>query len=258
MNLDLNRANASEYKSNAQIARVLTERWVQLNGYCPNCGQENIDAFENNAPVADFYCTSCSEQFELKSKIAKKVGSKVVDGAYATMIERIQSDSNPHFFFLTYDKTSWKVNNFLIIPKHYFTPSIIEKRTPLKPTARRAGWVGCNINLTSIPDAGRIFLIKNSMVMDKEDVYAKWKTTSFLSQRTGESRSWILDVMRCVDCMPEHTFSLRDMYAFEDELKVKHPNNHFIKDKIRQQLQVLRDKGMITFKGRGIYEKVTT
>jgi type II restriction enzyme len=46
------------------------------------------------------------------------------------------------------------------------------------------------------------------------------------------------------------------MYQFENKLKIKHPNNNFIKDKIRQQLQVLRDKGLIEFVGRGKYKKV--
>jgi len=256
MNLSLNHSILSKYKSNSQLARVLTESWVQSNGYCPNCGDENLNSFKNNMPVADFYCKSCSEQFELKSKTAQKVGSKIVDGAYRTMIERIQSDSNPHFFFLTYNKMVWEVNNFLIIPKHYFTPSIIEKRKALSSTARRAGWVGCNINLTSVPDAGRVFIIKNSKIIKKEEVYAKWKSTNFLSQRKGESRSWILDIMSCVDNIKTNIFSLNDIYAFEMELKMKHPNNNFIKDKIRQQLQLLRNKGIIAFKGRGVYEKV--
>ena len=256
MNLNFNLSMASDYTSNSQIARVLTENWVQMNSYCPNCGADRLDGFENNKPVADFYCPSCSEQFELKSKTAQKVGNKIVDGAYTTMIERIQSDSNPHFFFLTYNKIAWKVNNFLIIPKHYFTPNIIEKRKALSPNAHRAGWVGCNINLTSVPDAGRVFIIKNSEVIKKEDVHAQWESTKFLSQCKGESRSWILDVMNCVDSIKTKTFSLNDIYAFEMELKMKHPNNNFIKDKIRQQLQLLRDKGILRFKGRGTYEKL--
>ena len=33
-------------------------------------------------------------------------------------------------------------------------------------------------------------------------------------------------------------------------------NNNFIKDKISQQLQLLRDKGIIEFVGRGNYKKV--
>ena len=46
------------------------------------------------------------------------------------------------------------------------------------------------------------------------------------------------------------------MYSFEKYLKEKYPNNNFIKDKIRQQLQFLRDKGLIEFKSRGTYKKI--
>ncbi|MDQ6983609.1 MAG: restriction endonuclease, partial [Ghiorsea sp.] len=51
------------------------------------------------------------------------------------------------------------------------------------------------------------------------------------------------------------SFTLKDMYAFAEDLQVKHPDNHFIKDKIRQQLQLLRDKGFIQFLGSGKYKK---
>jgi len=47
------------------------------------------------------------------------------------------------------------------------------------------------------------------------------------------------------------------MYAFENELKVKHPENNFVKDKIRQQLQNLRDKGFIEFITPGHYRKTS-
>lgn len=46
------------------------------------------------------------------------------------------------------------------------------------------------------------------------------------------------------------------MYKFENMLAFKHPENHHIKDKIRQQLQMLRDHGMIEFTGRGYYRKI--
>ena len=62
--------------------------------------------------------------------------------------------------------------------------------------------------------------------------------------------------MNCVDVIKEDTFTLKEMYAFEERLKIKYPNNYFIRDKIRQQLQLLRDKGLIEFKSRGIYKKV--
>lgn len=46
------------------------------------------------------------------------------------------------------------------------------------------------------------------------------------------------------------------MYQFKEVLKLKYPDNDFIKDKIRQQLQLLRDKGLIEFKTRGNYKKI--
>ena len=52
-----------EYHSKTQIARVLTEDWVNQNMYCPRCGNTRIKHFENNRPVADFYCPSCNNEY---------------------------------------------------------------------------------------------------------------------------------------------------------------------------------------------------
>ncbi|WP_314885952.1 hypothetical protein [Psychrobacter immobilis] len=52
------------------------------------------------------------------------------------------------------------------------------------------------------------------------------------------------------------TFSLNQVYAFAELLKIKHPENNHINDKIRQQLQMLRDRGIIEFTGRGRYCKL--
>jgi len=256
MNLNFDLSKSENYTSNSQIARVLTESWVKSNSYCPNCGENHLTEFRNNKPVADFYCKNCDSQYELKSKNAVKIGNSIVDGAYSKMIERITSEENPHFFFLTYNKAKWQVNNFLIIPKYYFISDIIDKRKPLSPNARRAGWVGCNINIKRIPENGRIFLVKNSEIISKETVHDKWKKTDFLKTKKGESKGWILDIMNCVDAIKNDTFTLKQMYKFEEQLKIKYPNNNFIKDKIRQQLQFLRDKGLIEFLHNGIYRKV--
>jgi type II restriction enzyme len=253
MNLNFNLKIAEGYKSNSQIARVLTESWVKDNSYCPCCGELPIIEFENNKPVADFYCKKCNEEFELKSK-SGNLTKTISDGAYSTMIERINSDNNPNFFFLTYTK-SWTVNNFLIIPKHFFTPEIIIKRKPLAETAKRAGWIGCNIDISKISESGKVFLIKNKKIIDSEIVNESFNKTLFLREKTKQSRGWILDVMNCVDSIKTETFSLDDIYKYETQLKLKYPNNNFIKDKIRQQLQLLRDKEIIEFIGRGKYKK---
>ncbi len=254
MNLNLNTKLAEGYSSNSQIARILTENWVKENSYCPCCGELPLIEFDNNKPVADFYCKKCREQFELKSKNGK-LSSTITDGAYSTMIQRINSNENPNFFFLTYTK-DWSVDNFLIIPKQFFTTEIIIKRKPLTDSARRAGWVGCNIDISSIAEAGKVFLIKNSTLIPRDIVEDSFKKTLFLREKNTESKGWILDIMTCVDLIKKQSFTLEDIYTFEERLKLKYPNNNFIKDKIRQQLQILRDKGFIEFTTRGNYRKI--
>ncbi len=189
----------------------------------------------------------------MKSK-KTDIGGKIVDGAYRTMLERLTSSNNPNFFLLNYNLTSFGVTNFLVIPKHFFVPEIIEKRKPLSATARRAGWVGCNILLQSIPQTGKIFFVRNHQIEPKEKVLAEWKKTLFLrEEKEILAKGWLLDVMRCIDKFGKREFILDDMYAFENELGQLHPDNKHIKDKIRQQLQVLRDKGYLEFIKRGIY-----
>lgn len=120
MILNFNKDLAANYKSNSQIARVLTESWLKNNSYCPNCGKENLESYENNRPVADFFCGVCNEDFELKSK-SGSLGKTINDGAYQKMIERINSPKNPIFFFLTYRKVDLSVNDLIIIPKQLFS-----------------------------------------------------------------------------------------------------------------------------------------
>ena len=83
MDLHFDLSLAAGYKSSTQIARVLTEDWVGRNVYCPICGRPVIHHYENNRPVADFYC-DCGSQFELKSKHSAdgSIGKKVSDGEY--------------------------------------------------------------------------------------------------------------------------------------------------------------------------------
>lgn len=243
------------YKSNAQIARVLSENWVGTNSYCPRCGYPRLEHFNNNKPVADFFCSQCRNTFELKSKIMN-FGNKVADGAYSTMIERIESNDNPDFLLMTYDQSQNTVKDFMVIPKYFFTPAIIEKRTPLSENARRAGWVGCNILLTKIPREGRIFLIKDGITLRKDKVVSLLGKTSFLENQDVNSRGWVIEILNCINRIDSEVFVLNDVYKFENTLSQSYPSNKHIKDKIRQQLQILRDRGFIEFLGNGIYRKL--
>lgn len=256
MQLTFNTKLAEKYTSVSQKMRVLTEDWVDNSIYCPNCGNLEIENYPNNKPVADFYCSNCKEDYELKSK-KDNMGAKIVDGSYSTMIERLQSSNNPNFFFLNYNVSDYTIKNFLVIPKHFFVPEIVEKRKPLASTARRAGWVGCNILLQSIPQTGKIFYIKDGHVEPKELVLAEWQKTLFLrEEKEISAKGWLLDVMRCVENLGKAEFTLDDVYAFEPQLTKLHPENKHIKDKIRQQLQILRDKGYLDFVSRGQYRLI--
>ncbi|MFY9457509.1 MAG: DpnI domain-containing protein [Candidatus Spechtbacterales bacterium] len=253
MQLNFDTQVAKGYKSPSQKARVLTEHWVDKSVFCPNCGHLEIDKYPNNQPVADFFCSKCREDYELKSK-KNSIGTKILDGAYRAKMERLRSSNNPNLFVLSYSPSNLCVLNFFVIPKHFFVPEIIEKRKPLAITARRAGWVGSNILLQKIPQIGKIFLVRQRQTEPKEKVLAEWKKTLFLrEEKEVSARGWLLDIMRCVEKIGRREFTLNDVYAFESELSALHPSNRHIKDKIRQQLQVLRDKEYLKFVSRGFY-----
>ncbi len=255
MNLKFDLSHSKGYTSGSQIARVLTESWVKTNAFCPACGNNILNQFNNNSPVADFLCSECKSEYELKSK-KDSFTTRIVDGAYETMIKRINADNNPHFFFLNYSLKNLEVVNFLVIPKHYFVNDIIEKRKPLSITARRSGWTGCNILLQNIPSSGKIYLVKDGLLQNKKAVLDSWSKTSFLANQKKESRGWTIEILKIVESIPNKNFKLFDVYKFEGHLKQKFPDNNFVKDKIRQQLQVLRNRGILEFKGNGLYKKI--
>jgi len=250
----MNMRLAEGYKNKSQIARVLTEDWFSHYVSCPSCGHSTLQRFKNNQPVADFYCENCHEEFELKSKQGK-IQKSVMDGAYASMLQRVQADNNPNLFLLSYSE-QWTVNNLLIIPRHFFTPSVIVQRAPLSITAKRAGWVGCNIDISQIADVGKIYLIRAGQIIKTEQVKQDFATALFLREQSPLRRGWTLSVMRCIDSIVKERFSLNEVYAFETMLQQKYPGNRFIKEKIRQQLQLLRDQGLIEFIGNGVYRKI--
>jgi type II restriction enzyme len=240
------------YTSGSQSARAWTEAWVKLWAYCPHCGNAKISSFPNNSPLADFFCTTCSEEFELKSQRGK-FGAKVLDGEFRTKCERLAASNNPNLLLMNYDLKSLAVVNLFIVPKHFFVREIIEERKPLAPTARRAGWIGSKILLDRIPESGKIHIVQSSVIRPKKLVLADWQKTLFLRKESPETRGWLLDVMKCVESLGKREFTLDEVYAFDRHLGDLYPGNQNVRPKIRQQLQYLRDRGFIEFVSRGNY-----
>lgn len=100
--------------------------------------------------------------------------------------------------------------------------------------------------MSNVPELGKIFFVRDGVVRGKDEVLAKWSKTGFV-----KSTGWLLDVLVCVERIKKQEFSLEDVYRFEGHLQAKHPLNNNVQAKIRQQLQFLRDKGVVRFLGRG-------
>lgn len=249
------REEAAVFDSGAQNARALTEDWAHRSLFCPNCGNSRLEKFANNRPVADFHCEQCSEQYELKSQKGR-FGRKVNDGAYTAMCRRLAANDNPNLVLLNYDLVSKSVTHVSFVPKHFFVLEVIEARPPLAPTARRAGWQGCNIRLDLIPNAGRISYIDASVIRPVELVRDDWRRTRLLDRGNLANRGWLMQTLRCVEEVGVRTFELADIYQFEDRLRTLYPNNENIRPKLRQQLQVLRDLGFLEFLGGGRYRTI--
>ena len=92
-------------------------------------------------------------------------------------------------------------------------------------------------------------------ITDEFDVVIQLQQPTSLSTNNHEGGNWLFDILGCINRIPSQVFSLNDMYAFENDLSKKYPQNHNIRPKIRQQLQVLRDKGFLEILGHGLYRK---
>ncbi len=257
MDLSLDPSIAASYKSPAQRARVITEHWAAANLFCPACTSDDLEPLPPNTAVADYFCPNCTAKYQLKSK-AGSFGGSVANSAYHPKILAIQSGQVPNYAFLRYSRLRWMVVDLFIIPGHFITPAIIEKRPPLSPKARRAGWVGSNILLRALPSEARVAVVSDEQAVPPEDVRSAWSRFAFLG--TGESAKggWGADTLMCVREVQQATgsneFTLVDFYrTFEDRLRAFHPENRNVQAKIRHQLQVLRDNGILQFIGHGRY-----
>ena len=251
MNLSMDLGLATEYRSRCQIARVVTEGWAEKNLYCPSCDAPSLNRSPDNTRAVDFWCNQCEQQYQLKSG-ATWSENRIVDAGYSTMIAAIRSDRVPNLFVMQYS-VDWWVYNLLLIPFFFFIESAIQKRKPLGLSARRAGWVGCNFLLDRIPPDAKIPVVDAGEAVSPAIVRKAYKKVRPLEKLNIEKRGWTLDVLNIVRSLKKNEFVLSEVYDHADQLAELHPQNHHIHDKIRQQLQVLRDLDLLEFLGAGSY-----
>lgn len=252
MILDLPVEAAEGYKSPSQRTRVITETWMWDNMYCPACSCDRLRGTAPGTEAVDFVCSACDEPFQLKA-LSKPIGHKIVDAAYDAMMRAILKNQLPHFLFLSYRRTEWSVSDLLLVPRFCLGTSAIEKRRALKPTARRAGWVGCNILLDLVPPEGRIPVVSSGVIRARSAVRKGFSEMRPLEGLGVNTRGWTLDVLTVLRTIEKREFTIDDAYLFERVLSERHPDNRHVRAKIRQQLQVLRDVGYLEFIRRGYY-----
>ncbi len=253
MDLCFDVEKAHKYKSPSQIARILTEDWAARNLFCVSCNRNRLQIARDNTKVIDFVCDNCSETYQLKSR-SQPLGDKVLDAAYAPMIDAIKKNKAPNLFLLHYNSQNYCSENLLVVPKFFLTLSCVEPRKPLSDNARRAGWVGCNIVLKDIPIDGKISIIYERKTLSPESVREGYNRFRFLSEKKYDVRGWTADVLKIIRELGKTEFALNEVYAYDEQLQKLHLENKHIRPKIRQQLQILRDKGILEFRGQGEYQ----
>lgn len=257
MDLRLDLTTAEGYRSGSQIARKISEDWATRNLFCLACASDHIDAARANTAVWDYSCSTCGAVYQLKSQ-SKRFGRKVSNSAYDIKMQAIADGQAPHYAFLQYSKLTSRVTDLFVVPGHFLSPAVIEQRAPLKDTAMRHGWVGSNILIGKLPTEARVLVVEAGVCREPSDVRDEWGRYRFLAGKRG---GWAADVLSCVRVLQQETgtneFTLQAFYQrFETELAARHLDNRNVRPKIRQQMQVLRNGGVLRFLDRGHYRVI--
>jgi type II restriction enzyme len=186
----------------------------------------------------------------------KRPRKSLVDGAYASLIARINSSSAPTLCLLERN-ASWQVQSLTAIHSSFLTPWVIERRPPLAAHAKRAGWIGCNIRLDRIPPDGELAIIERGILHEKAGIRKRFQRFLPLADLSAEQRGWTTLTLAIIRKLGRQGFTLSELYDREEQFAAIYPKNHHICAKIRQQLQVLRDLGVLKFEGRGSYSFIT-
>jgi len=107
--------------------------------------------------------------------------------------------------------------------------------------------------LDRISQDGKIAVVSNGSSVAAQHVRGEFWRVRKLAELPPEVRGWTLDVLTTIRKLRKIQFSLQELYQFEPYLQSIHPRNQNVRPKIRQQLQILRDLGLIEFTSLGNY-----
>jgi type II restriction enzyme len=96
----------------------------------------------------------------------------------------------------------------------------------------------------------------DGVIHSKADVRRLFKNSEQLGALKPENRGWTTLALNAVRKIGKREIRLDEVYAFEGEMHAAYSQNSHVRDKIQQQMQVLRDLGYLEFVGRGEYRVV--
>lgn len=164
-------ALANNYTNRAQVARVLIETWAEMNLYCLQCARDELERLPPNTPVADFACPSCKSRYQLKAKDGR-FGSLLIGAAYDATLAAVRAGVMPEFILAEFDARRSIIVYADAVPGALIDERRIIARRPLSAGARRAGWQGCNIDISGLPTIA----VVQPAETDRVQARAEWRT----------------------------------------------------------------------------------
>jgi len=162
---------AADYTNRAQVARVLIETWAEMNLYCLHCVRDALARLPPNTPVADFACPSCDATYQLKAKDGR-FGSLLIGAAYQATVRAARAGTMPAHILVEFDRRRSTIVYADALPGALIDEARIIARRPLSLSARRAGWQGCNIDVSGLPSVA----IVQPAGTDRQDARRRWRT----------------------------------------------------------------------------------
>lgn len=239
-------------RRNTQRARVISEAWFGAEGYCLNCSSGRVAATVAGTEFRDFECPACGQPYELKSS-ARAHTSVVQDGGFDSMMRRIRAEEAPALMLMHYS-AGWQVQRLVAVHPVFLTSIVVRKRAKphIRPKSGAEYWM-CDLDLTRIPADGKIAVVTGADAVDPAAVRAAFAASKRFAEVPVAKRGWTGLVLDAVRKIGKTEFTLAEVYAHEAAQHAAYPGNSHVRDKMRQQLQVLRDLGYLEFAGRGQY-----
>lgn len=252
MHLVCNPALGERHKSASQRARSITEGWFTAEGYCLNCRSNRVELTTAGTPFSDHRCPVCGQTYEMKS--AKKAHTRIVqNGGYESMMREIRAERPPVLLLMQYDP-AWCVQQLVAVHPVFLTPDVIRKRAKphVRPRSGALYWM-CDFDLTVIPEVGKIAVVRGREARAPRVVREEFAALQPLREVSNRTRGWTGLVLDAVKKIGKPMFTLAEVYTHEAAMHAAYPGNSHVRDKIRQQLQVLRELGYVEFVERGMY-----